>query len=120
MQVRRLSILGVGLLRGSLGLAAKSAINGCTVAGYGHRRSTLDKASALGAIDGSYGDPAAAVRGAELVILCTPVGTFDAVLRAIAPALTPGAVVTDVGSTKVSVVEAAGKSLPSLTPFVGS
>jgi cyclohexadieny/prephenate dehydrogenase len=120
MQPRRLSILGVGLLGGSIGLAVRSKLNACAVAGYGHRRSTLEAARAIGAVDEVYDSPAAAVRGADLVILCTPVGTFPDLLRQIAPALADGAVVTDVGSTKASVVEAAGKLLPPRVSFVGS
>jgi prephenate dehydrogenase len=74
----------------------------------------------MGAIDEMYDDPAAAVRGADLVILCTPVGVFSKLLESIAPSLEPKAVVTDVGSTKASVVEAAGKLLPKSAHFVGS
>lgn len=120
MQPRRLSILGVGLLGGSIGLAVKAKLSDCTVAGYGHRRSTLDKALAMGAVDEVYDTAGAAVRGADLVILCTPVGTFPDLLRPIGPVLAPGAIVTDVGSTKASVVESAGKLLPRAAHFVGS
>src|SRR5688572_24612495 len=119
MQPRRLSILGVGLLGGSIGLAVKSTIRDCKVVGYGHRRSTLDTALSTGAVDEVYDTPAAAVRGADLVILCTPVGTFPELLRAIASALSDGAIVTDVGSTKASIVEAAGTLLPLPVRFVG-
>lgn len=120
MQPRRLSILGVGLLGGSIGLAVKSKVSSLVVAGYGHRRSTLDRAVAMGAIDEMYDSPAAAVRGADLVILCTPVGSFAELLKQIGPVLGAGALVTDVGSTKASVVEAAGKLLPRSVRFVGS
>src|SRR5687768_18568009 len=113
MQPRRLAILGVGLLGGSIGLAARNAGNGCSVTGYGHRRASLERALAMGAIDELYDDPASAVRGADLVILCTPVGVFERMLRAIGPALADGAVVTDVGSTKASVVEAARRLFPA-------
>src|SRR5689334_9698327 len=107
MSPKRLSIIGVGLLGGSIGLAVKSAAIGCRVVGYGHRRSTLDKALASGAIDEAAAAPADAVSGADLVILCTPVGLFRQNLTDIAPALAKGAIVTDVGSTKRAVVEAA-------------
>lgn len=120
MQPRRLSILGVGLLGGSIGLAVKSKLSDCTVVGYGHRRSTLDKALAMGAVDEVYDAPATAVRGADLVILCTPVGTFPDLLRQTGPSLATGAIVTDVGSTKASVVESAGELLPRAAHFVGS
>lgn len=120
MQPRHLSILGVGLLGGSIALATKSAATKCRITGYGHRRQTLDEAVSSRVIDEGYADPASAVRGADLVILCTPVGTLGDLLRTIAPALSPGAVVTDVGSTKRSVVRAAEESLPAGTLFAGS
>ncbi|HZZ41297.1 MAG TPA: prephenate dehydrogenase [Tepidisphaeraceae bacterium] len=120
MQLKRVTILGVGLLGGSIGLALKSAISGCEIVGYGHRSSTLDRAREVGAIDDGTTDPAAAVAGSDLVILCTPVLTFAELLRQIRPSLTPGAIVTDVGSTKRSVVEAAEAILPSNVHFVGS
>jgi prephenate dehydrogenase len=120
MRPRRLSILGVGLLGGSIGLAVKSIVTNCQITGYGHRRASLETAKSLGAVDEIYEDPAAAVRGADLVVLCTPVATFRPILESIAPALTEGAIVTDVGSTKASVVKAAGQILPKFTPFVGS
>src|SRR5687767_3848375 len=109
MQPRRLSILGVGLLGGSIGLAVKSLVSGCTVTGYGHRQSSLQAARRMGAIDEMYADPASAVRGADLVVLCTPVGVFPQMLESIAESLAPRVIVTDVGSTKASVVRAAGK-----------
>ena len=120
MNPKRLSIIGVGLLGGSIGLAAKSAGMRCRVVGYGHRPSTLKKALASGAIDEAAVTPADAVNGADLVILCTPVGTFPELLKNIGPSLADGAVVTDVGSTKASVVEAAEKFLPATARFVGS
>lgn len=116
----RLSILGVGLLGGSIGLAVRSVASNCIVVGYGHRVSTTDEARRIGAIDEATQSAAEAVRGADLVILCTPVGIFDAILREIAPALQTGAVVTDVGSTKRSVVASAERLLPAGAHFVGS
>lgn len=120
MQPSRLSILGVGLLGGSIGLAVKSILKRCVVTGYGHRRETLDAATAVGAIDEVYESPEAAVRGADLVILCTPVSAFPSLLRQIASSLNEGAIVTDVGSTKATVAEAAETLLPSSARFVGS
>src|SRR5437868_4360703 len=120
MEPRRLSILGVGLLGGSIGLAVRSKLNGCEIVGYAHRSSTLTAALACGAISEGYEDPARAVQNADLVILCTPVGTFGSLLQSIGPALMPGAIVTDVGSTKRSIVSAAGRWLPGNVSFVGS
>lgn len=120
MLPRRLSILGVGLLGGSIGLAVKSAITSCEITGYGHRKSTLEMALANGVIDRAADSAAAAVNEADLVVLASPVGIFEQLLREIAPALREGAVVTDVGSTKRSVVRLAGEILPANVSFVGS
>lgn len=120
MPLNRVSILGVGLLGGSIGMAIRSRISACRVAGYGHRPATLEKAMEIGAIDEACATAAKAVRGADLVILCTPVGLLEEMLRQIAGHLKPGAMVTDVGSTKRSVVTAAGKILPANVHFVGS
>lgn len=120
MQPNRLSIIGVGLLGGSIGLAVKSAAMACTVVGYGHRTETLAKAKQIGAIDEAASSAAEAVKGADLVILCTPVGIFRQNLQEIGPALSPGAFVTDVGSTKRSVVAQARQILPKTAHFVGS
>ena len=120
MPPKRISILGVGLLGGSIGLAIKSLVSDCQIIGYGHRQSTLDNSIRLGAIDLAFTDPAAAVEGADLVILCTPVGLFGEILAKISDALSPEAIFTDVGSTKQSVVQSAGTLLKYPTRFVGS
>jgi prephenate dehydrogenase len=120
MELKRLSIIGVGLLGGSLGLAAKKLIKDCHVIGYGHRGMTLAKAIEVGAIDDATQDLAAAVREADCVVLCTPVGLFEQLLIQMSPNLKPGAIVTDVGSTKRSAVEFAQKFLPGTVHFVGS
>jgi len=101
-------------------LAVKSAGIPCRVVGYGHRRSTLEKALASGAIDEAAAGPVEAVKGADLVILCTPVGLFRQNLADVAPALADGVIVTDVGSTKRSVVRHAKELLPNHAKFVGS
>jgi prephenate dehydrogenase len=120
MDVRQLSILGVGLLGGSVGLACRSFLNNCKIIGYGHRKESLEEAVLSGAIDRGVADAAEAVEGADLVILCTPVGRFGDLLRQIGPSLKKGAIVTDVGSTKRSVVAEAEKWLPQGVAFVGS
>lgn len=116
----KVSILGVGLLGGSIGLAAKAAINNVKITGYGHRSSTLQRALEIGAIDRAVEDLAEAVRDADLVILCTPVGIFDRLIGEMKEVLKAGAVITDVGSTKRSVVKAAEAQLARNTHFVGS
>jgi len=120
MQPRQISILGVGLLGGSLGLALKNATTDCKIIGYSHRRSTLDSAIRLGAIHQGYEELAPAVRGSDLVVLCTPVGLFPNLIKELAPLLSPGTIVTDVGSTKQTVVSIAEELLPPAVHFVGS
>src|SRR5438045_6218909 len=107
MVIRRISILGVGLLGGSIGLAAKSTINGVVIVGYGNRKATLERAIEVGAIDRSVMAVTEAVDGADLVILCTPVGLFGPLIGEMAEVLKAGPMVTDVGSTKRSVVRLA-------------
>ncbi len=120
MVIRRISVLGVGLLGGSIGLAAKSAISEAEVVGYGHRQATLERAVEVGAIDRFAMQVTEAVAGADLVILCTPVGVFEKLMGEVANVLKSGAIVTDVGSTKRSVVAAAERKLPAGVHFVGS
>jgi prephenate dehydrogenase len=118
---KRVSIFGVGLLGGSIGLALRAVAPDCRIVGYGHRTSTLEQARQFGAIDEMTTDPAEAARGADCLILCTPVGIFPQLLQSIAPVLSPDAIVTDVGSTKRSVVRAAEQLLqPGHGTFVGS
>lgn len=117
---KRLSILGTGLLGGSIGLAVRSRISNCKITGYGHRAATRENAVKIGAVDQSYDNPSNAVRDCDLVILATPVGVFESLLQMIAPALSPGAIVTDVGSTKRNIVQLAEKILPAHVHFIGS
>jgi prephenate dehydrogenase len=125
MGIERLSIMGVGLLGGSIGLAVKKRLKGCRVVGYGHRPETLEQALDRGAIDEASTSVVEAVANADLVVLCTPVSLFEPLLWEASTGLGPDALVTDVGSTKRSVVEHASKVLrktgilPSAR-FVGS
>jgi len=107
-------------LGGSIGLAVKHRINGCKIVGYGHRPAALQAALKMGAIDEAYDEPGPAVRDADLVILCTPVGVIGPMLEQICPELAQGAIVTDVGSTKRHIVDAGEALLPAGTHFVGS
>jgi prephenate dehydrogenase len=120
MLLRRMSIMGVGLLGGSIGLAAKATLSDVEIVGYGHKTLTLERALEVGAIDRFATRVTEAVEGADLVILCTPVGVFEPLLREMVKALKTGAVVTDVGSTKRSVVKLAEENLSSEVHFVGS
>lgn len=120
MQPRRISILGVGLLGGSIGLAVRERLKDCQIIGYAHRDATVAAALERGAVLEATSDPAFAVRGADLILLCSPVGTFESLMSSIGPHLSPAALVSDVGSTKRSVVAAAEKLLPPTVRFIGS
>jgi prephenate dehydrogenase len=120
MPPKRLSILGVGLLGGSLALAAKKLIKGCEIFGYAHRPETLEAARKSGMLDQGFDRPEPAVDGADLVVLCTPVSLLSPLLQRISGSLANGAIVTDVGSTKRSVVEAGERLLQGERYFVGS
>lgn len=118
--LRSVAVLGLGLLGGSLCHALRATANPPTLTGYAHRASTLARAREIGLADVLTDDLPAAVGGADLVVLCSPVGTFEALLRGVAPYLKSGAIVTDVGSTKRSVCRLARELLPSHARFVGS
>ena len=103
-------IFGVGLIGGSFALGLKAAGAAKRVIGLGRTAANLERALELGVIDEACDDPAV-VAGADLVLLATPVGQMGAVLRAIAPHLGRGTVVTDCGSTKQDVVALAYREL---------
>jgi len=102
------AIVGVGLIGGSLGMALKSRRLARRVVGIGRSRERLELARALGAVDRVETDLAAGVGGADVVVLCTTVGHILESLPTILAAARPGAVVTDVGSTKGMIVARAG------------
>ena len=102
----RLSVIGVGLIGGSIGLAAKEWLDDAEVVGCGRSSERLDRAQELGAIDRGTTEIVAAVEGAEAVFVCGPVGVLPALVESVLAAAPPDCVVTDVGSTKRSIVEA--------------
>ncbi len=115
----RVAILGLGLIGGSIGLALHKVKVAQQVVGYDLGKGVMNQARKVGAIDQPYSALADAVRGSELIILATPVGAMKALLQDIASAVLPGAVVTDVASTKVQVISWAEEFLPSTVTFVG-
>ncbi|HZO70822.1 MAG TPA: prephenate dehydrogenase, partial [Ktedonobacteraceae bacterium] len=115
----RVAIVGLGLIGGSMGLALRKAKAAQHVAGYDLGKGVSDRARKIGAIDQPHSSLGDAVRGAELVILATPVGAMRSLLQNVAEALTPGAVVTDVASTKAQVMSWAEEFLPDSVSFVG-
>ncbi len=110
--VKKLCIIGVGLIGGSIARAARLQKQSDQIVAVGRRqdRDNLQRALDLGVIDAFYTDDIeAALQDVDLVVIATPVGAVEGVFRQLAPFWNPQTVYTDVGSTKVSVVEAARK-----------
>lgn len=114
--IKRLCIIGVGLIGGSLARALKAAGACEEIVGYGRSPEALDEALGLGVIDRAETDLARAVAGAEVVLLGVPVGAVEAVLEQLKPLLEPQTILSDVGSTKGSVVAAARAVFGTLPP----
>ena len=101
----RVSVIGVGLIGGSVGLAAKEWLDDAEVVGFGRSAERLDLARERGAIDRGTTDIAEAVDGADACFVCGPVGVLPALVDSVLAAAPADCVVTDVGSTKRSIVE---------------
>jgi prephenate dehydrogenase len=99
----KIAVLGVGLIGGSIGLAARSRAGACVV-GYDRDERALAAALELGALDEAASDVETAVRGAQAAFVATPVGALVESARAALAAAAPGCVVSDVGSTKRAIV----------------
>jgi len=104
VQFQKISIIGVGLLGGSIGLAARQRGLAGEVAGFVRRAASLKDCERAGAVDFATTDLLAAVSNADLVVLCTPLAQMRALAQQFLPALKRGAIVTDVGSVKADVV----------------
>ncbi len=113
----RIAVLGVGLIGGSIGLAARRRA-GARVTGYDPDRATLERALELGALDAAAGSLAEAVAGAEAVICAAPVGALPELVASALDATGEGTVVSDVGSTKRALVEAVAER-PDGERFIG-
>jgi prephenate dehydrogenase len=116
VQFQKITIIGVGLLGGSIGLAVKRRKLAREVAGYVRRETSLKDCEKAGAVDYATTDLLAAVSNADLVILCTPLAQMRALTQQFLPALKAGAIVTDVGSVKADVV----RELTSLIEKTGA
>jgi len=116
---RRLALIGIGLIGSSVARIAKQRGDlAAEVVANARSQATLDRVRELGIADRAELDPARAVAGADCVMLCAPVGAYAALAQAIAPHLAPGAVLTDVGSTKQSVIRDVGPLVPEGVHFV--
>ncbi len=116
----RVTIAGVGLIGGSLALAAREAGLIGEVVGLGRSIANLETAKQRGIIDRYTQDAADAARGADFLLLATPVRSLPALAAACAPSLAAGAVVSDVGSVKAAIVRDVEAVLPAGLAFVGA
>src|SRR3972149_12037763 len=111
IKFKRLAIIGVGLIGGSLARAVRQAGGCAEIIGCGRDVAHLKKAVALGVIDRYETDIALAVKGADIVVAAVPLGAMAATFKKMLPHLSPEATITDVGSAKSSVVNDARASL---------
>ncbi|KHS47035.1 prephenate/arogenate dehydrogenase family protein [Novosphingobium subterraneum] len=109
---RQVTIVGLGLLGGSIGHAVQAFLPGTTVVGWDADAGVRAQAAELGLAHRIAESAETAAQGSDLVIFCVPVGAMDAAARAIAPGLSKDALVSDVGSSKETVAAALAEALP--------
>jgi prephenate dehydrogenase len=119
MTFQTLTIVGVGLIGGSIALAAKARGLAGRVLGVGRNADSLERARRRGIIDEGFLELEAAVRGAEVVVFCTPVNQIAGQVVAASVVCSPGTLLTDAGSTKEQIVAAVEERLPPGRVFVG-
>ncbi len=117
---KQAAIVGVGLIGGSLGMILRRKALADRVIGIGRRLENLKTAVELGAIDRYVADPKEGIKGSDLIILATPVDTYERHLKDWAHCLEPGTIVSDVGSVKGALVERAEAAMPAGVHFVGA
>jgi cyclohexadieny/prephenate dehydrogenase len=114
----RVALIGLGLIGSSLSHAMRRRNLARDIVGHAKSEETRAKALALGLVSKTFDTPEATVEGADLVVLCVPVGACAAIAERIGPKLAKGAIVTDVGSVKGAVVESVGPHVPEGVHFV--
>jgi prephenate dehydrogenase len=117
--MHKITIVGMGLIGSSLGLALKKAKVEAEIVGTDRDRGVTARAQRAGACDSTENNPLKAIRGSKLVILATPVGAIQELMKLYGPELEDGTIVTDTGSTKTEVLRWAEQYLPSTVDFVG-
>jgi cyclohexadieny/prephenate dehydrogenase len=114
----RVALIGIGLIGSSLAHAIRKKRLASEITGYARSEATRAKALELGLADRVFPSAREAVEGADLVILCSPVGTYAELAREIGPVLKPGAILTDVGSVKGAVVRDVATHVPPGVHFI--
>jgi len=114
----RVALIGIGLIGSSLAHAMRKHKLAGEITGYARSEATRAKAMEIGLVDKVFPTAAGAVKDADLVILCSPVGTYGELAREIGPGLSPGAILTDVGSVKGAVVRDVLPHVPQDVNFI--
>ncbi len=117
-QFERVALIGLGLIGSSLSHAIRRGGLARHIAGHARSERTRAKAVELGLVNSIHADPASAVKDADLVIICSPVGTYAEIGAAIRDSLKPGAILSDVGSVKQAVIRDLGPNVPDGVHFV--
>ncbi len=115
---QRVALLGAGLIGSSLAWAMRARGLADHIAAYSRREETREVIDILGFADSLHASPKTAVKNADLIVFCVPVGANAAVAEAMGETLAPGAIVTDVGSVKQAVIRDIGPYLPEGVHFV--
>jgi cyclohexadieny/prephenate dehydrogenase len=118
MTYKRVALIGLGLIAGSMSLALRRSGFEGEIVGSARTEKTRATAREIGLVDTVYDSAREAAEGADLVVLCVPVGAMGTVAEEIAPVLKRGATVSDVGSVKAAVIEAVGPYVPEGVHFV--
>ena len=105
---QQVALIGIGLIGSSLSHAMRRKGLAGKITGHARTAATRAKALELGLVDAAFATPAEAAKGADLVILCAPVGACGAIAAEMSAALSPGAIVTDVGSVKGCILRDVG------------
>jgi cyclohexadieny/prephenate dehydrogenase len=114
----RVALIGIGLIGSSLSHAMRRAGLARSIAGHAQSQATRDTALRLGLVNSIHPTAAEAVRGADLVVLCVPVGACGKIAEEIGPALGGGAILTDVGSVKGAILRDVGRFVPRGVEFI--
>ncbi len=112
------AIIGLGLIGSSIGHAIRKHGLADRITGCARSEATRDRALELGFIDEAFSDAAGSVADADLIILCSPVGTFGDIAKAISGAMKPGAILSDTGSVKQTVIKDITPHVPDGVHFV--
>ncbi len=114
----RVALIGMGLIASSMAHAMRRDGLAGQIVGYARSAETRDIAREIGLCDHVTESAAEAAEGADLVVLCVPVGAMETVAREIGPVLKPGATISDVGSVKRTVIDAVGPYVPEGVHFI--